>query len=87
MASNKKAKYRSLISRLQGVAGNIDSASETIDNIQPELNEGILINDNPIETEVFPEAKTALEDAKNSLYRAIRSCYTSMSRCKDEEES
>ena len=85
MASNKKAKYRSLINSLNGIAGSIDSASESVDNIQPKLDEGIKINGASIEKEVFSGAKSELDNAKSSLYRAIRSCYTSMNKSKEEE--
>jgi len=86
MASNKKAKYRSLINRLQSIASSIDGAYDPIDNIQPALDTGILFNDKSIEESVFPAAKTELETAKDTLYRAIRSCYNSMSKAAKEEE-
>ncbi len=85
MASSKKAKYRSLINSLSGIAGSIDSASESIDNIQPKLDEGIKINDSQIETAVFSGAKSELEEAKSAIYRAIRSCRSSMNRSEEEE--
>ena len=85
MASNKKAQYRSLISRLQSIASSIDGAYEPIDNIQPALDSGIMINDGEIEQDVFPAAKDELSDAKESIYRAIRSCYTSMNKAAKEE--
>lgn len=84
MSSDKKAKYRSLISRLQGIANSIDSSIESVNNIQPELNKGILINDAAIEEDVFFSTDDKLNDAKNYLYNAIRSCYNSMNKEEDE---
>ena len=86
MASDKKSKYRSLISRLQGVASDMPGVSESIDDIQPLLDKGIIINDGQIETDVFSGAKSDISSAQDCLYRAIRSCYTSMYKCEEEEE-
>ena len=84
-SSNKKNQYRRLISSLNSIGNSIDEASSSVDSVQDELGSGILINGLQIETDVFSEAKSELEEAKNSLYRASRSCYSSMSRIKDEE--
>ncbi len=84
-SNNKKNQYRRLINSLNSIGSSIDGASSSVDSAQEELGNGILINGFPIETDVFSGVKSELEEAKNSLYRASRSCYSSMSRIKDEE--
>ena len=86
MASNKKSKYRSLISRLQGIAGSTGSASEAVDKIQPELDNGLLINGRSVDKDVIDSVKDDIESAESSLYRAIRSCYSSMNKKEDDDE-
>ena len=84
MADSKKGKYRGLINRLQGVAGNIDGSIDAANDIKDIQDKGILINDKTVNENELSSVEKDLNDAKNSLYRAIRSCYNSMN--KEEEE-
>ena len=85
MAGSKKGKYRVLINRLQGVAGNVDGAVDATNDIKDIQDKGILINDKTVNDNELSSVTIELNDAKNSLYRAIRSCYTSMSKDEDED--
>ena len=78
--ADKKSKYRSLISRLRGIASSAGDVPTAVDAIQPELNKGILINDKAIEENVFSSVKEDINKANDCLYRAIRSCSISMNR-------
>ena len=78
MSSDKKAKYRNLIYRLESAANNIGGSVETVNKIPPELDKGILINGEGIEQQIFVSTNKYLKDAQGYLYNAINSCYNSM---------
>ena len=86
MASNKKGSYRRLINNLYGIVRNIDNASSSVNEIQLKLSEGIKVNEEEIETDSFSKTKTNIEEAEEALYRAIRSCNSSMRSINDEEQ-
>ena len=84
---SKSGQYRSLIYQLQNVVGKTDGAKEQVDKIKPELDKNILFNDDTIEDSFTGEVKSDLNDARNHLYNAIRSCYNSMYICELEEKN